>query len=119
VDEKKKTNVCTHYLCVAERKKVNNKKNNKRQTKEAKEEEAVKNTLQHSGPRESRFKLVRRRLYEELPVTGVDSGEECSPILSTPSSEKGADSVFGDGEDDELFLRAAGSPTSKVLPREG
>jgi hypothetical protein len=62
--------------------------------------------------------VVRRRLYEELPRTGVDSGEECSPLLSTPSSEKGADSVFGDGED-EIFLRAAGSPTSKVLPQEG
>jgi hypothetical protein len=49
----------------------------------------------------------------------VTKGYLISPIRSTASSEKGADSVFGDREDDEIFLRAAGSLISKVLPQEG
>jgi hypothetical protein len=102
-----KTSVCTHYLCEAER-----RKSKAKEAKE-KEEEAAKNEL-----RASKFKGIRRKLYGDLPKTGADSGEECSPLRSTASSEKGADSVFDDGED-EVFLMAAGSPTSKVLPQEG
>jgi hypothetical protein len=81
----------------------------------------VKNAMQRHGLREFKFRTVRRRLYEEVPLTGngSGSGEKCSPIRSTASSENGADSVFGDGEDDNIFLKAAGSPISKVLPQEG
>jgi hypothetical protein len=103
-----KTSVCTHYLCEAER-----RKSKAKEAKEKEEEDAAKNEL-----RASKFKGIRRKLYGDSPKAGADSGEECSPLRSTASSEKGADSVFEDGED-EVFLMAAGSPTSKVLPQEG
>jgi hypothetical protein len=97
--------VCTHYLCVAVRRKS--------KAKEKEEDDAAKIEL-----RASKFKGIRRKLYGGSPKAGADSGEECSPLRSTASSEKGADSVFEDGED-EVFLMAAGSPSSKVLPQEG
>jgi hypothetical protein len=100
-----KRGVCTHYLCVALRRKS--------LAKEKEEDDAAKIEL-----RESKFKGIRRKLYGGSPKAGADSGEECSPLRSTASSEKGADSVFEDGED-EVFLMAAGSPSSKVLPQEG
>jgi hypothetical protein len=100
-----KTNNCS-YANEDEKKKTKKKK----QTKAEEEEEAVKTAMHGLVLRQFRFKKVRRRLYEEVPVTGgSDSREKCSPIRSTATSENDDDSVFGDGKDDEILLKASAS----------